>query len=160
MFSEKTAPISELIKGTPDRSLREPALVILACLFNGFQIYRIFQILPQLSGYSPFGEFFYAMIAGMLGSLLLWYVIYSVILLIGGAIVYLVNQRIGSAVILVISIIGLLMSFMGMSVIIIFTFNTMDAIIGLLAPIIGVITGIYGVRSQRSRSEAAVHEVI
>jgi hypothetical protein len=163
MFSEKKTPISELIQGVPERPMREPALVALACLFNLYQIYRIFEILPQAAAYispDPFLGGYFTMIASMLGTLMGWYVVYSVILLIGAAIVYFANRRAGSALILVISIIGLLMSFVGIAMLVIFSLTIVDAITALFAPIIGLLAGFYGIRSQRTTGVSTNHEVI
>ena len=163
MFSEKKTPISELVKGIPERPMREPALVALACLFNLYQIYRIFEVLPQAAAYfspDPFMGGFFSIIASMLGTLLGWYVGYSVILLIGATIVYFVNRRAGSALILVISIIGLLMSFVGIGMLFMFSLTIIDAITALFAPIIGLLSGIYGIRGQPSTGDSTSPEVI
>ncbi|MDO8056106.1 MAG: hypothetical protein Q6361_04530 [Candidatus Hermodarchaeota archaeon] len=163
MFSEKKTPISELIQGVPERPMREPAIVALACLFNLYQIYRIFEVLPQAAAYSspdPFLGGYFAMIASMLGTLLGWYLVYSVILCIGAAVVYFANRRAGSALIFAISIIGFIMGFVGIGMLIIFSLTIVDAITALFAPIIGVISGIYGIRSQRTTGDSTVHEVI
>jgi len=163
MFSEKKTPISELVEGVPERPMREPALVALACLFNLYQIYRIFEVLPQAAAYfspDPFMGGYFTMVANMLGSLLGWYMVYSVILIIGGAIVYFANRRAGSALILVISIIGLLMSFVGIGMMFIFSLTIVDAITALLAPILGLLTGVYGIRSPQTTGESTSHEVI
>lgn len=163
MFSEKKTPISELIKGVPERPMREPAIVALACLFNLYQIYRIFEVLPQAAAYTspdPFLGGYYTMIASMLGTLIGWYVAYSVILLIGAAIVYFANRRAGSALILVISIIGLLMGFVGIGMMFLFSLTIVDALTALFAPIIGLISGISGVRSKDTTVDPASHGVI
>ncbi len=163
LFSEKTTPVSELVKGNPDRPLREPALVLLACLFNIFQIYQLLLILPQLSAspdpLNPF-SFFNVMMLQLISGLIGWYVTFCIILLIGAALVYFVNQRIGSALILVISIIGLLMGFMGASFTFIYTFSIIVLITGLLAPIFGLLAGIYGIRSKDARAPTEAQEVI
>jgi len=163
VFSEKTTPVSELVKGNPDRPMREPALVLLACLFNVFQVYQLFGVLSQLSApidpfdpYSFFNMVMVSLISGLVG----WYLVFSIILLIGGVLVYFVNRRIGSALILVISIIGLLVSFVAVGFTFIFTYSYISLITGLMAPIIGLLAGIYGIRSKEPSSPAESQEVI
>lgn len=163
MFSEKTAPISELVKGNPERPIREPALVLVACLFNLFQIYQLSTILPQFMGIIDPGDPFslislimIQLIPGLIG----WYAIYSVILLIGAALVYFVNRRLGSALILVISIIGVLTSFVGVTLTFAFTRSLITLFLGFLAPAFGVIAGFWGIRSQDLSATATTQEII
>jgi hypothetical protein len=163
VFSEKTTPISELVKGNPDRPMREPALVLLACLFNIFQVYQLFLVLSQLSiPYDPYNPYSWMsmimlqLISGLVG----WYIAFSIILLIGAAIVYFINRRIGSALILVISIIGLLVSFVSVGFTFIYTVSFIALITGLLAPVLGLLAGIYGVRSKESSGPSESQEVI
>ncbi len=163
VFSEKTTPVSQLIEGNPDRPLREPALVLLACLFNVFQIYQLFLILTQLGGtvdpldpFSYFNILLLQLIPGLIG----WYVAFCIILLIGATLVYFINRRVGSALILVISIIGLLIGFVGALFTFIFTNSFIALITGLMAPIVGMLAGIYGIRSKDSRAPAEVQEII
>ncbi len=163
LFSKKTTPISELVKGNPDRPIGEPSLVLLACLFNVFQIYQLLQILSQLSlAPNPFNPlpFYSLMMLQVVSSLVGWYVVFCIILLIGAGIVYFFNRRIGSALILVISIIGLLIGFVGSGLTFIYTFSFISLITGLLAPIIGLIAGINGVRSKEPKFSTESHEVI
>ncbi len=163
LFSEKITPVSELVEGDPDRPLREPALVLLACLFNVFQIYQLLQILSQSSvpvnPFDPF-SFFNIIMQQLVSGLVGWYIAFCIILLIGAALVYFINRRIGSALILVISIIGLLVSFVGMGFTFIYTFSFISLITGLMAPILGLIAGIYGVRSKEPGTPAEPKEVI
>ena len=163
LFSEKTTPISELVKGNPDRPLREPALVLVACLFNLFQIYQLMTILPQLTApidpYDPFG-FLSLMMMQLISGLVGWYVIFSIILLIGAALVYFINRRIGSALILVISIIGILASFMGVTLAFVYTRSLTTLILGFLAPVFGLIAGIWGIRSKDLTSPAVPQEIV
>jgi hypothetical protein len=163
LFSEKTTPISELVKGNPDRPLREPAMVLLACLFNIFQIYSLITILPQVSvpidPFDPFSfmnHYMLQMISGLVG----WYIAFSVILLIGAGVVYFLNRRIGGAVILVISLIGLLTSFMAISITFVFTRNFATLLLGFLAPILGIIAGIWGIRAKDLSTPVATQEII
>lgn len=162
VFSEKTMPISELVEGSPDRPLREPALVSIACLFNGFQIYQMTQILPQLATWDPwgFGFFYSSMMAGIVVGLIWWYVAFCIILLIGAGLVYFINRRAGGALILVISIIGLLVGFVGSTYTFIFTFSLLSLFIGLLSPVFGLLAGISGVRGEKARTLEDVHEII
>ncbi len=163
LFSEKTTPISELVKGNPERPLREPALVLVACLFNLFQIYQLLIILPQVTtAINPLDPYsLISMLIGqMISSLVGWYVAFSIILLIGAAVVYFINRRIGGAVILVISIIGLLSSFVGTTLTYVYTRSLVTLIIGFLAPIFGIIAGIWGIRTKDLSSPAPTQEII
>ncbi|MDO8124565.1 MAG: hypothetical protein Q6364_09330, partial [Candidatus Hermodarchaeota archaeon] len=83
MFSEKTTPVSELVKGNPDRPIREPALVLLICLFNVFQIYQLVEMSIQgpAFGFDPYLGMFMMMMVGMLSGLIIWYAVFSVLLL-------------------------------------------------------------------------------
>ncbi len=154
-------PISELVEGSPDRPLREPALVSIACLFNGFQIYQMTQILPQLASWDPWGFGFYgAMMAGIVAGLIWWYIAFCIILLVGAGLVYFVNRRAGGALILVISIIGFLVGFVGLTVTFIGTFSLFSLIIGFLSPVFGLLAGISGVRGEKARTPEDVHEII
>jgi hypothetical protein len=161
VFSEKRTPISELVKGTPDRPLREPALVLLACLFNVFQIYQLSVSLTQTPIVDPWMvDYWLIMVMGTVTALIGWYVAFSIILLIGAGVVYFLNRRAGGAVILVISIIGLLVGFVSISMGFMLGMNAMRIITGFLSPIFGLIAGINGVRAEKPPMTHDAQEII
>lgn len=156
VFSEKTTPISELVEGNPDRPQREPALALVVCLFNVYQIYHLLIALPMLAAMDPMDPMFFwysSMMLGVVTGLIGWYVAFCVILVIGAALIYFINRRVGGALILAISIIGILVSFVGVSFSYILTTNALSLIVGFLAPIIALIAGILGVRSERQPAQ-------
>ena len=146
MFSKKIAPVSELIKGDPDRPLREPVLAIIACLFNLYLIYDLSQGLAQSSSIFPadplFG-FLDLIIAGIVTGLIGWYVAFSILLIIGAVVIYVINRRIGGAFLLVIAIIGFLVAFVGMGFSFIGGFSIISIIINFLSPIFTLLAGIF-----------------
>lgn len=162
MFSEKTTPVSELVKGNPDRPIREPALVLLTCIFNVFQIYQLFEMNVQGSpfGFDPYMGMLLMMMAGMLSVLIIWYAVFSFILVIGAGIIYFINRRVGGALILVISIVGFLVGFVGMAISILFTFNILFVVITFLTPFLGLLAGIWGVRAEKPPMRADMEEII
>jgi len=162
VFSEKTTPVSELVKGNPDRPIREPALVLLTCLFNVFQIYQLVEMSVQgpTFGFDPYMGMFLLMMVGMLSGLIIWYAAFSVILLIGAGIIYFINRRAGGALILVISIVGFLVGFVGMAISILFAFNTLFLVTTFLTPFLGLLAGIWGVRAEKSPTTADMQEII
>ena len=162
MFSEKTTPVSELVKGNPDRPIREPALVLLTCLFNVFQIYQLVQINTQGSpfGFDPYFGMLLMMMAGMLFVLIIWYAVFSFILLIGAGIIYFLNRRAGGALILVISIVGFLVGFVGMAITVMFTFDILFVVITFLNPALGLLAGIWGIRAEKPPMRADMQEII
>ena len=160
MFSEKTTPVSELVKGNPDRPTREPALVLLACLFNVFQVYQLMEIISQPQIYDPYSEWYLLMMVSTISVLVIWYVIFSVILLIGAGVVYFINRRAGGALILVISIIGFIIGFIGMSISMMFAYSIFFVVTTFLAPFSGLLAGIWGVRSEKPPTRADMQEII
>ncbi len=160
MFSEKTAAVSELVKGNPDRPMREPALVILICLFNAFQIYQLVEISSQGPIYDPFFGIFQMMMASMLSVLIIWYAVFSLILLIGAGIIYFINRRAGGALVLVISIVGLLIGFVGMSFSLIFAYNILFVVTSFLSPCLGLLAGIWGIRAEKPPTTTDMQEII
>lgn len=160
MFSEKTTPVSELVKGNPDRPMREPALVLLACLFNVFQIYQLIEISSQAPAYDPLFGMLQQMMASLSSVLIIWYVIFSIILLIGAGIIYFINRRAGGALILVISIIGFLLGFIGMVFSLIFAGGALFVVITFLGPFFGLLAGIWGVRSEKPPITAEMQEIV
>lgn len=160
MFSEKTTQVSELVKGNPDRPMREPALVILACVFNVFQIYQLIEIISQAPVYDPMFGYFQMMMASVVSVLVIWYVVFSAILLIGAGIIYFINRRAGGALILVISIVGFLIGFVGMAISIMFTYSMFFVVTTFLAPLFGLLAGIWGVRSEKPPTTADMQEII
>lgn len=160
MFSEKTTPVSELVKGTPDRPTREPALVILACLFNVFQVYQLLEISTQVPTFDPYLEWYLLMMVSTISVLVIWYVVFSVILLIGAGIIYFINRRAGGALILVISIIGFLIGFVGMGISMMFAYSILFVVTTFLAPFFGLLAGIWGVRSEKPPTTVDMQEII
>ncbi len=162
MFSERSEPISELIKGNPEKPLREPALALLACLFNLYQVLELSRTLSQTAQVTYldpwFGGFWYQqMMVGMLSGLIWWNIAFSLILLIGAAIVYFVHRRVGGVLILVISVIALFVSFFAMSM---FFANFLGAITALLSAVFGMVAGISGTRGERTSTSTQVQEII
>jgi hypothetical protein len=162
VFSEKTTPVSELVKGNPERPIREPALVLLTCLFNVFQIYQLVEISIQGPSFSfdPFFGMVQLMMFGMISGLIIWYVVFSIVLLLGAGVIYFINRRAGGALILVISIIGFLIGFVGMGITIIFTFNLLFVITTFLTPFLGLLAGIWGVRAEKPPTRTDMQEII
>ncbi|MFX1300146.1 MAG: hypothetical protein ACFFAL_07325 [Promethearchaeota archaeon] len=160
MFSEKTTPISELVKGNPDRPTREPALVILTCLFNVFQVYQLVQIINQAPTYDPYFSWYLMMLVSTISVLVIWYVIFSVILLIGAGIIYFINRRAGGALILVMSIIGFIIGFVGMGISLMFAYSIFFVVTTFLAPFFSLLAGIWGVRSEKPPTTADMQEII
>jgi len=162
VFSEKTTPVSELVKGNPDRPMREPALVLLTCLFNVFQIYQLVEISIQgpAFAFDPYFGMLQMMMVGMLSGLIIWYAVFSIILLIGAGIIYFINRRAGGALILVISIVGLLIGFVGMTISFMFSFSILLLVTTFLTPFLGLLAGIWGVRAEKPPTRADMEEII
>lgn len=160
MFSEKTTPVSELVKGNPDRPLREPAMTILACLFNFFQVYQLMEIISQAPTYDPSFGWYQIMLVSTISVLVIWYVIFSVILLIGAGIIYFINRRAGGALILVISIIGFIIGFVGMGISMMFAYSLFFVVTTFLAPFFGLLAGIWGIRSEKPPTTTDMQEII
>jgi hypothetical protein len=161
LFSEKATPISQLVKGSPDRPLREPVMILLACLFNIFQIYQLVVLRSSItSPYDPFFGWFQMMIASTVPVLIGWYIIFSGILLIGAGVIYFLNRRAGGAIVLVISIVGLLMGFVGMSISMMISYNSLFVIVSFLAPVFGLVAGIWGVRAEKPPITEDMQEII
>ncbi len=162
MFSEKTTPVSELVKGNPDRPIREPALVLLICLFNVFQIYQLVEMSIQgpAFGFDPYLGMFMMMMVGMLSGLIIWYAVFSVLLLIGAGVTYFINRRAGGALILVISIVGFLVGFVGFAISVMFAFSIFFVVTTFLTPFLGLLAGIWGVRAEKPPTRADMQEII
>ena len=162
MFSEKTTPVSELVKGNPDRPIREPTLVLLTCLFNVFQIYQLVELSLQGSTFTfdPYFGIYQMMLASMLPGLIIWYAVYSIILLIGAGIIYFINRRAGGALILVISIIGFLIGFVGLTISFMFSFNLLYVVTTFLTPFLGLLAGFWGVRAEKPPTRTDMQEII
>ena len=162
MFSERLEPISELVKGEPEKPLREPALALFACLLNLYQIYQLSRQLSQLSSQvpgDPWMGLYYSiqlsLVAGMIGFI----IGFTVILVIGAVTTYFFRRRVGAAILLVSSIVGLVMSFVGLSTVMM-SFNILGAIINFLSPVFGLLAGIYGIRSEKAPGREAVQEIV
>lgn len=161
LFSEKATPISQLVKGSPDRPLREPVTILLACIFNIFQIYQLVELRSRItSPYDPFFDWFQTIIASTVPVLIGWYIIFSGILVIGASVIYWLNRRAGGAIVLVISIIGLLMGFVGMSITMMISYSTLFVTISFLAPVFGLVAGIWGVRAEKPLTTEDMQEII
>lgn len=155
-FSEKQAPISELVKGDPEKPLREPAIALFAILFNLFAIYQVTEILQQMliwlnPGVDPWYSLYISMMLMMMNTLIGAAIFYSFMLLLGAAIMRFLNRRAGAAVILVFSIFTLFISFIAL------TFGGFSLIIGAL---LGLLAGAMGIRSKREIRERDAIEVI
>ncbi len=158
LFSEKSAPISELIKGEPDKPLREPALALFACVFNVYTIYQISQLLNVISilpfnPYDPWGPGWYFQIVIIMASgVLTFSLIYTILLLIGSGVMYFLTRRAGAVLVLVVSILALLVSFMGVA------YGGFGL---LIASILGIFSGALGIRSVKETPQPqTVYEVI
>jgi hypothetical protein len=101
VFSERTEPISELVKGKPGKPLREPVLVLFAGLLNLYQVYALSGNLAYLSSHPPLEpekDWFHALqLAGVLG-LMGFTVAFTVMLVVGAAAIYFLNRRVGGGV--------------------------------------------------------------
>ena len=161
MFSERSEPISELIKGNPEKPMREPALALLACCFNLYQILELSRIIAQLMNVTYidpwFGMWYQQMMVGMATGLMWWNIAFSLILLTGAAIVYFLHRRAGGALILVIAIIALLVSFV--SVAMLFG-NILGVMTAFLSAIFAMAAGISGVRGEGESAPTPVQEII
>lgn len=161
MFSERSEPISELIKGNPEKPLREPALALLACLFNLYQILELSLALSQttqITYIDPLYGFWYQqMMVGMLTGLIWWNIAFSLVLLIGAAVVYFAHRRVGGALILVISNVALLVSFFALAM---FFGNFLVAITAFLSAVFGLASGISGVRGEKTSTSTSAQEII
>jgi hypothetical protein len=156
VFSEKQTPISELIKGDPEKPLREPVIALFAIVFNIFAMYQFSEIINQtflllVDTVDPWQRSYMMVMAMMMNTMIGAALIYSLILLIGAAIMRFVNQRVGAALILVFSVFMLLMSFFAIA------FGGFGLILGAF---LGLIAGIMGIQRKREVRERDVIEVI
>ena len=156
MFSEKQTPVSELIRGDPEKPLREPAIALFAIVFNLFAIYQFSEMLQQMllwmdPGLDPWMVGYYQMMLMMVNTLAGFAIFFSLILLLGAAIMRFLHRRAGAALILVFSIFTLFVSFMGLA------FGGFSLILGVF---LGMVAGIMGVRAKREVRERDVIEVI
>jgi hypothetical protein len=162
MFSERSEPISELVKGQPDKPIREPALALFACLLNLYQIYQLstqFSLLSSQLPTDPYMGWYYPYLLGLSLGLIGFAIGFTVILLVGAATIYFFRRRVGAAILLVSSIIGLLVSFAGTSMVII-SFNIFGLLVNFLSPILGLLAGIFGIRGEKTVSREAMQEII
>jgi hypothetical protein len=162
VFSERVELISELVKGKPQKPLREPALALFACLLNGYQVYQLSGQLAQLSSQveaDPFMGFLYSYLLGIVVGLIGFAIAFSIILAIGAATIYFLNRRAGGGVVLVISIIGLLVGFVGISMVSL-SFNILGLIVSFLSPIFGILAGYWGVKGEKVITREAAEEII
>jgi hypothetical protein len=161
VFSERVEPISELVKGKPGKPLREPALALFACLLNGYQVYQLSGQLAQLSSQvaDPFLGFYYSYLLGLIVGLIGFAIAFSIILAIGAATIYFLNRRAGGGVVLGVSITGLLVSFVGLSMVSL-SFNILGLIVSFLSPIFGILAGYWGVKGEKVITREAAEEII
>ena len=156
VFSEKQTLVSELIKGDPEKPLREPVIALFAIVFNLFAIYQISEIIRQtllwmVPGGDPWQWSYMSMMMLMMNTMIGIALFYSLMLLIGAAIMRFVSGRAGAALILVFSIFMLLVSFVAIA------FGGFGLLLGAF---LGLSAGIMGIRSKREVRERDVIEVI
>lgn len=165
MFSERSEPISELVKGNPEKPLREPALAMFACLLNLYQLFQLFKQLSELPASAgpldPYSglNWYYAYLTGIIQGLFAFTVAFTGFLVGGVLVLYFVNRRVGGAIVLVISVLALIVGFMGISTVAI-GFNFFSLIIYFLSPVFGILAGVYGIRGEKPASREAVQEII
>jgi hypothetical protein len=161
VFSERVEPISELVKGKPQKPLREPALALFACLLNGYQVYQLSGQLAQLSSQvaDPFMGFLYSYLLGIVVVLIGFAIAFSIILAIGAATIYFLSRRAGGGVVLGVSIVGLLVSFVGLSMVSL-SFSILGLIANFLSPIFGILAGYWGVKGEKVITREAAEEII
>lgn len=162
MFSERLEPISELIKGEPEKPLREPALALFASLLNLYQILQLSRQLSLLSSQPPSDPFmggYYSYLLGLNVGLIGFLIGFTVVLLVGAATTYFFRRRVGAVILLVSSIIGLLMGFMGMSMVIM-NFNILGLIVNFLSPSLGLLAGVFGLRGGKPATRETMQEII
>jgi hypothetical protein len=162
MFSERLEPISELVKGEPEKPLREPALALFACLLNLYQIYQLSRQLSLLSSQvpsDPYMGWYYSYVLALSLGLIGFMIGFTVILLIGAATIYFFRRRVGAAILLVSSIIGLLVSFVGISMVMV-SFSILGLLVNFLSPIFGLLAGIFGIRGEKPATREALQEII
>jgi hypothetical protein len=165
VFSERPEPISELVKGNPEKPLREPALALFACLLNLYQLFQLVKQLAELPASTapldPYSgmNWYYAYLSGILQGLFGFTVAFTGFLAGGVLVLYFFNRRVGGGMILVISVLALFVGFMGMSTVAI-GFNFFSLIIYFLSPVFGILAGFYGIRGEKPASREAVQEII
>ena len=156
MFSEKQTPISELIKGNPEKPLREPVIALFAIVFNLFATYQFSEIINQtflllIDTVDPWQRSYMMLMAMVMNTMIGVTLFYSLILLIGAAIMRFLSQRAGAALILVFSIFMLLVSFYAISL------GGFGLILGAF---LGLTAGIMGIQKKREVRERDAIEVI
>jgi hypothetical protein len=162
MFSERLEPISELVKGEPEKPLREPALALFACLLNVYQIFQLSRQLSQLSTElppDPWMGWYYSYLLGLNLGLIGFLIGFTAILIVGAAMTYFFRRRVGAVILLVSSIVGLLVGFVGMSIVVM-NFNILGLVVNFLSPSLGLLAGIFGIRGGKPASREAVQEII
>lgn len=157
MQSESSLPISELIKGDPEKPTREPALALFACIFNLYMVYELLQqvdILSRLVGTIdpnlPMGIDLSEMLLGIFSGIIIFSLVFSIILVVGAGLMYSVNRRLGAALVLAFSVVALLISFISL----------LGGIGLIMGSMLGLFAGILGVRSKREANAETVHEII
>jgi ABC-type uncharacterized transport system permease subunit len=154
MFSESKVPVSELIQGDPDKPVREPVLALFAIVFNLFSIYQINEMLRQMMlWYNPSDPFmwsYYSILSLTFATLNGFTIFYSIMLLIGAAVMRFIHRRAGAVIVLVFSIFVLFVSFVAIA----FAFSL------FIGTIIGMAAGIIGIRSRREERELETVEII
>jgi hypothetical protein len=156
VFSEKQTPVSELIKGDPEKPLREPAIALFAIVFNLFAMYQLSEIINQtflliVDSVDPWHRSYMMLMTLMMNTMIGIALFYSLFLLIGAAIMRFVSRRAGAALILVFSVFMILVSFVAIS------YGGFGLILGAF---LGLTAGILGIQSKREVRERDVIEVI
>ncbi|MDO8122751.1 MAG: hypothetical protein Q6364_00005, partial [Candidatus Hermodarchaeota archaeon] len=82
------------------------------------------------------------------------------LLLIGAGVTYFINRRAGGALILVISIVGFLVGFVGFAISVMFAFSIFFVVTTFLTPFLGLLAGIWGVRAEKPPTRADMQEII
>jgi hypothetical protein len=163
VFSERTEPISELVKGKPGKPLREPVLVLFAGLLNLYQVYALSGNLAYLSSHPPLEpekDWFHALqLAGVLG-LMGFTVAFTVMLVVGAAAIYFLNRRVGGAFLVVVSIVGLMVSVVGIWSIMLNLDDVLAVFVSFLSPVCGLLAGYYGIRGEKVTARGTAQEIV
>lgn len=162
MFSERMEPISELVKGKPGKSMRELVLVLFASLLNLYQLYALAGNLAYLSSHPPLEpekDWLHAtQVAGVMG-LIAFTIAFTVMLVIGAATVSFLNRRVGGAFLVVVSIVGLLVSVVGIWSIMLNFDDVLAVFVSFLSPVCGLLAGYYGIRGEKVIVRGAEQEI-
>jgi hypothetical protein len=152
-----------LVKGKPGKPLREPVLVLFASLLNLYQFYALAGNLAYLSSHPPLEpekNWFHAVqLAGVVG-LMGFTIAFTVMLVVAAAAVYFLNRRVGGAFLVVISIVGLLVSFVGISSTMLNLDDVLAVLLSFLSPVCGLLAGYYGIRGEKVTARETAQEIV